>query len=510
MDDFLTDLKKSVELKRKITDPRTVATHYLGHTMWKLHEELYKTVENTNLKRVVVIAPRDHGKSEVFTHTLPLWSYLNNRDVRILIAAKSKDQATKFLSVIKQDFEKNEKIKKDFGDLKDNPWQDSKIYLKRNPTVSLKDPSVEAVGVLGGITGAHFDLIVCDDLLDDENTRTERKRQSVMTWFKGTLEPLLEPNGRLFVVGTRKHYKDMYQYLLNNDVWKHLECQYNIAGDHRRCGYKSIIKEPKYDITYDHENKINDIKIIGDYSILLPEKFTITELIIRKISMGSQLFNSEYQNDPTGLEGLLLDEEWLQYYTSVTDLDKLTFKMRVMAFDLAISEKDIEGGDYFAGIFIGLTNDNKFYILDYIREHLDFPSQVRKIQSWYDLQTSFGWKPDVVIIETNAYQKALSQHLKSITTLPILEKKQDKDKYTRLLEISPYFESKRVFMREDMTDIMDEYKMFPRGDHEDLLDAIQMAMSEIIKRSTDYEFFGWRPGWLRKKDESEYISSKHI
>lgn len=488
VNDLIQELYRELKLKSKVINPREVAKYYLGLDIWKLHDEFYKLIENDDYNRVVIIAPRGHGKSSVFSYVLPLWAYLNNHNTRCLVTAKTADQAKKTLALIKQDFEKNRKIREDFGDLREQPWKEDKIYLKRDSNISLKDPSFEAVGVLGAITGAHFSLIIADDLLDDENTKTEKRRQSVHTWFKKTVEPLLEPHGKIYVAGTRKHYKDLYGNLLDNPIWYHVACRYKEYGDHKRCGYRAINKEPgKWEPLYDDNGVLVDIKVeTKDFEILLPERWSIEKLLMNKISMGTPIFQSEFQNDPTGLQGLLLDEDWIQYYENIVDIENITMKTKIMAFDLAVSEKSIESGDYFAGVVLGASHDNKFYLIDTIYEHLDFPSQVRRIQFWYDLH-----RPDFVIIETNAYQKALAQHLIETTMMPIIEKKQTTDKYTRLLEITPYFEAKRVYLHKDMIDFLTEYKEFPRGSHEDLLDAFQLALSEITTRTMNYEAMGW-------------------
>ena len=504
-DDLRKDLFNEIKLKTKISDPREIASNYLGLGIWKLHDEFYRFMEDSSIKRLLIIAPRNHGKSEIFGHVLPIWAYLNNHNTRCLVVSKAADQAKKTLALIKQDFEKNKKIIQDLGDLKDVPWKEDKIYLKRGSGISLKDPSFEAVGVLGAITGAHFDLIIADDVIDDENVKTQKRRDSVYTWFKKTVEPLLEPNDKIYVVGTRKHYKDLYQNILDNPIWYHTACRYSEEEDHKKCGYRAIIKEPgKWTPVIDQNGTLTEIKVESDYEILLPEKWTIEKLLMAKISMGVQIFNSEYQNDPTGLEGLLLDEDWIQYYPEhPAELEmRVPLKMKIMAFDLAISEKSIEGGDYFAGIVLGLSTNNNFYVIDIIREHLDFPSQVRKILFLFQTH-----QPDVVVIETNAYQKALAQHLKDVSTLPIVERKQTTDKYQRILEISPYFESKKVFIHKTMDDLVTEYREFPRGEHEDLLDALQLAVSEAVHRTIDYEAYGWRSPKRRQKDEDTYFDT---
>ena len=101
---------------------------------------------------------------------------------------------------------------------KEGAWQQSRIYCKR--TRRGKDPTVEAVGVGGAITGGHYDIIILDDVEDDENTRTDERLNGLIEWFTGTIMQLREPHTKIVVVGTLKTNKqDIYKLVLNSPVW---------------------------------------------------------------------------------------------------------------------------------------------------------------------------------------------------------------------------------------------------------------------------------------------------
>ena len=55
-------------------------------------------------------------------------------------------------------------------------------------------------------------------VVDEENARTEVQREKTKTWYYKTLVPCLEPHGRLFMVGTRYHYLDLYGHLIRNEL----------------------------------------------------------------------------------------------------------------------------------------------------------------------------------------------------------------------------------------------------------------------------------------------------
>ena len=57
-------------------------------------------------------------------------------------------------------------------------------------------------------------LYKLDDVVDDDNSRTEHQRQKLLTWYRKVLLPCLEPNGEIHAIGTRYHPMDLYGHFL--------------------------------------------------------------------------------------------------------------------------------------------------------------------------------------------------------------------------------------------------------------------------------------------------------
>ena len=68
--------------------------------------------------------------------------------------------------------------------------------------------------------------------------------------------------------------------------------------------------------------------------------------------------------------------------------------------------------------------------------------------------------------------------------LPVIPYKTITDKTTRVMAISPYFENHMVRCKEDQDEFIHEYVQFDKGDHDDLLDALTLAVTDIIDRHT--------------------------
>lgn len=275
--------------------------------------------------------------------------------------------------------------------------------------------------------------------------------EKVFQWFQGTVEPLLEPWGRMIVVGTRKHPNDLYGRLIKSETFK-------VIHD------KAIIQD---------EN--------GKKRSLWPERWPLEKLEEKKRKMGTVMFNREYQNDVSGLAGQLLKEEWLRYY------DQLPNDLRIyQGWDLAISKS--ETAHYTVCTTVGVDNNENVYVLDWYRERADFPTQVRMVRL-----LSEKWDPLLIGIEDVAYQRALPQEVLRRYRLPIRRIRPDSDKTRRILSSFVSFENGKVFLpkkHRHLDHFLDEYLQFDRGEYDDMLDSLVIAMEVSKSRRKRIMVFG--------------------
>lgn len=413
--------------------------HYLTLDVPEHQQSWIRHLENDD--DLLVLAPRDHGKTTVFCRAYPEHITLHNPNMRVLILSKTHRQAEKTLDLIEHDLTQNPKIQHDYShELSDYRRKDNMLFFNR--TEAQRDATIEAAGLLGSITGSHFDIIIADDLIDDESTRTKQRMENVHSWFQGTVEPLLEPWGRIIVVGTRKHYNDLY---------------------------RKLIESGAYTVIHD--------KAIKDGKVLWPERWPLSKLQDKKRKMGTVMFNREYQNDPTGLQGQLLHEEWIQYY------DEPPKNLQIyQGWDLAISQK--ETADYTVCTTIGVTENEDVYILDWYRGHINFPSQVKMVQ-----QLAKKWQPRLIGIEDVAYQRALPEAVLSKSRLPVKAVKPDHDKTRRILSEFVAFENGKIFLPKQhrhLNNFLDEYLQFDKGEHDDMLDSLCIALKVSRKTAKIY------------------------
>ncbi len=386
-------------------------------------------------ERTVLLAPRGHGKTTIADILFVLWRVLKNPDTRVLVVSNTMLQAKSFLREIAAHIERPE-IARLWGNPKGTRWNEGEIELNRKRIA--KEPTITAVGAGGAIISRHYELIVCDDIIDEENSATALQRDKARTWFFKTLLPCLEPQGGLHIIGTRWHHADLYGELIKS-------------------GWPTRI----------------DRAMDANGSALWPERFSAKSLADMRTAAGERIFNCQYQNDPSGYEGAIFRYSHFKFYEKGTEPCGLK---KFAAADLAISQS--ETADYFAHAVVGIDRDGAIYVLECSRARLSFHQQVEFIMGRAALH-----KPLRIGIEAVAYQKALAQELSRRSPLPVVELKDSKDKVTRAWRLAAHFETGRVRLPRGAGELEEELLQFPHAPHDDQVDALGYAVEMALQYS---------------------------
>lgn len=178
------------------------------------HDEWHQVLREHD--RVVLQAPVEHAKTQHIGIGKPLHELGNDPNNRIAIISNTEAMAGKILRSIRQHIEENPMVKDVFPGLMRStdpadPWHTSAITVQRS-TIS-KDPSVQACGVYGPLVGSRLDVIILDDVLDFENTRTHEQRIKLIEWFETTVLTRATKGCKIYVVGTPWHPEDLLHVL---------------------------------------------------------------------------------------------------------------------------------------------------------------------------------------------------------------------------------------------------------------------------------------------------------
>lgn len=177
--------------------------------------------------RLCVVAPREHAKSEVFTVNQVTWACQYTPGLQAYCFAQTGDQATKL----------KERI--DMAMWETAPWMmEGHKELNSTYTKFANWSSVSVAGAGKSVRGAHPDLIVGDDVLEEGNCLTHLQRQRIERWWKGTIGGMSHPGTtrtlgdtpgsphvemkptRVHLVGTPFHAADLLMSMKENPLYR--------------------------------------------------------------------------------------------------------------------------------------------------------------------------------------------------------------------------------------------------------------------------------------------------
>lgn len=423
-----------------------------GQTLNKLtpefHRKIYRAAETSRL--LAVGCPVRFGKSAVCSFVIPIADCCLQRVKKVLLISNSSDLAETFLANIKQVFENNILLK-ELGMGKGDIWRSDHIQLPNKVEIVAK-------GWSSNIRGGGYDLIVLDDPENDEEVESEDRRVKKKDWFSAALFGRLEPNARLMLVGSLIHPLCLVNWVIEDTE--------NRFSDFTKLKFAAW-----------------ETGIDGKDHSIWKDRWSDEELEFRRRNMTAKAVASELLSEPILAEDMKVRPEWLPVYKTedVPDQEDL---FCVTVIDPATSETQSKKRDYDAIVTIGMETKKKnpnFYVLSTKRGHF---SSDDKVAAVVDQRLRFGSRK--VILEGIGGFADLAQALKkegerqNIYLDPLVVKP-NTDKGVRLESVLLLFEHGRVFTHQNMYRLRDELIMFPRGDHDDLMDALVHGLMYLNK-----------------------------
>lgn len=451
----LLTLLRTVKAKRGATDLLYLSKKILGYTAVEksVHGKLCKIVQDITHLEKLLLLPRGTFKTSLVTISRTIQLLINNPNLRICIDSETYENSKKYLKEIREQFEFNRELRLLYGNfVAKRGWLDESITVAKRTEIH-KEPSVDIMSVDTVKVGMHYDYIFCDDLHSDKNTGTSEQIQKVIDHYKLLLS-ILEPGGGQIIIGTHWHFRDLYQYIIDREE-------------------KVTDESKKTQIYIESAVKTESVSFpIPGKDLFFPQRLTSDFLEERRNKMGSYLFNNQYLNRIVNPEDAYFRN--INYYNNFDEVPKKLYI--ICTLDPAISEK--KSADYTAIPIVGIDTQNNFWVLDYVRAHFKPFDVIKAMLLMYQ-----KWHPHAFGVEVNGFQKVLKWELdramaKAGVFLPIQEIKHTvTSKEMRIRALQPYFEQGKVFIRKsNMTELEDEIMAYPKSRHDDLLDALSMAI----------------------------------
>lgn len=190
------------------------------------HDLICKYVDkfiDGKIKKLLIFAPPQHGKSELTTRRTPALMLGKNPKLKIAVISYAKELAMSFNRDIQRIIDDH-----DYKDLfpntvlpRSNVVTDSKSGFLRNNTMFETVPfkgSVRTVGVEGSLTGFAVDVAIFDDLYKSRDEALSVKRQAaVKSFYESVLIPRLHNESQILGTFTRWSEYDIGAFLMEQD-----------------------------------------------------------------------------------------------------------------------------------------------------------------------------------------------------------------------------------------------------------------------------------------------------
>lgn len=225
----------------------------------------------------------------------------------------------------------------------------------------------------------------------------------------------------------------------------------------------------------------------SDGSLFFPEKLSEEFLADAKRSMGTVLFANQYLNEVFAEE----DQKFKRAYFKYWQQNSLPANLLTFAFvDPAISTAD--GADYTAIAVVSTDVDLNWYVRHIFRGRIT-PSQL--VEKIFEVEELF--KTQMIGVESIGFQKMIftlvememKRRNKFINVGPINPGTQQ-SKEARILSLVPRMEWGKLYFPEGNEDYEMEFLQFPKGRHDDMIDAtasIQFIANYPQKAKEAYE-----------------------
>ena len=415
-----------------------------------------------NIKRLIITLPPRHLKSIAASVALPAWILGRDPTRKIICASYSQELALKHA--------------RDTRAVMEAPWYQAlfphtRLHRDKNSQGEFMTTRLGfrlATSIGGTLTGRGGNLVIIDDPHKPEEATSDTQREAVIAWYRSTLLSRLDSkrDDVIIVIQQRLHEADLAGVLLESGEWVHLDLP-------------AIAEEEQFIPTGEERTHH---RLPGDCIDPVREPREVLDRI--KAEIGSYAFAAQYQQRPAPMGGGLLKWEWFKMYENPPSPEP--FDQIIQSWDCASKAESLN--DYSVGTTWRVRN-NQYYLLDVVRDRLEFPELHRRITSY-----AKRYQAERVLIEDAGAGTQLIQSLRRDTDLSVIGITPKDNKTTRAIAASARIEAGRVYIPKEaswLADFQREIANFPNGRHDDQVDSLTQFVNWIREdRSSGEPSFG--------------------
>lgn len=427
--------------------------------------------------RFMVFAPPQNGKSIFVSRLLPAY-VLGRYPTWPIIAASYGDDLAQYNGGIVRDYVGGPAHSLVFPESQLKSGSAAKDFFETTLGGRYMGTTVR-----GGATGFASKLFIIDDPFKNrQDADSPVVQKAVYDWYKSVVYTRLAEDSILILMHTRWNLEDLAGKLLEEQAHEGWE----------------IINLP----AVAEENDLMG-RMVGEP--LVPERFSGAALERIKQTLGggdARDWLALYQQRPIPDGGGEFKEAWMRFYGSVGSASAMN---KLILVDPANGKR--KENDYTSMWVIGLNADQNAYVLDIVRDRLNLEQRASML-----FRLHRKWRPGEVRYEQYGLQADI-QHLQSkmesdqyrfkITEVGGQVRKED-----RIRRLVPMFSAGRIWFPnqfwytragEAPVDLVsefleDEFKPFPVGRHDDMLDGLARLMEPDLDLN-----------WPRERESEAFV-----
>ncbi len=493
--------------------------HYKTRPFCDMHRNQFNSYRygEIGVKRVDA-APRGYAKSTIKALFRVVWDICYHQERYIIITSNTEDQSIQKIKDVRTELIENDLLIAVYGAFFSSNIISSKSFTTVN---NGHKTYIEAAGSKKELRGRRFGTdrptkIVVDDFEHSLEVESEIVRDKTKKIFYEVFARLGTKETNIEVVGTVLHRKSLLSDLLNNPGYE-------------RNVYKSIISWSKRDDLWDKWTGIytnlddkkhiikaqkfyekNTKQMLKGTKVLWPEHESYLDLMQEIIHYGRRTFFKEKQNSPISDEEKIFNPESIRKFVDFGDYleichNKVKIPKRDLiaygAVDPATGQKkpNIGSRGDFTCLLTGFVDDmGRLFVYHDLTKRIPPSSYIKAMLDYHE---EFNYRQFGV--EINLFRNLLTTNIRDEEErrhetrhkkrrlkyresrkagrrerLPIVEIDQDENKEKRIYTIEPKVEHGWIYFNKSLsTEFLDQLYDFPKGDHDDAPDALEMLWS---------------------------------
>lgn len=495
VDGFDANPAAIAERRAKVLDPvggyeyfvNTYFPHYVrSPSKSQLHEYLFsrlpEIVASNKNETEADAAPRGEAKSTMVTQLFSLWCIVTGRKKYIVIVMDSIDQAYPMLEAIKAELAFNPRLATDFPEAcgAGRVWQVGTIVTANDVKVQVAGSGKKLRGLRHG--AYRPDLCVLDDIENDEQVRNPAQRDKLHAWLTKTVLPLggVGQKYDVIYIGTILHYDSVLNRTLNNTFWTSKKFKAMLRFPERMDLWEKweqlYLQHGETVAQAFYEQHQADMERGAQTSWAARGVLALMKIRARD---GHSTFDSEYQNDPISSESAIFANYLSNCLYTSKDLPN-----DLQVFGAIDPATGATGGDYSAVIVAGKSaSTGKLFVLETVVKRMLPDVLIEHVIALQKKYHCIKWAVETVQFQAFLKSELVTRGARMGVPIPAVGVKPIANKQLRIETLQPHFANGLIWLRSEQTLLIEQLRYFPKADHDDAPDALQMVWALATSHS---------------------------